>query len=94
MVDVNTNYADRIKYRIKFFRGNTMVVTKEFLNPRNVPDIGSITISSEDYINESKNPRQEKLRTSCFQKCYNIYNRNSNTGMTSYLTSIPNPCFD
>ena len=35
-----------------------MVVTKEFLNPRNVPDIGSITISSEDYINESKNPTQ------------------------------------
>ena len=37
-----------------------MIVTKEFLKSRNVPDVGSITISSEDYINKSKNLTQEK----------------------------------
>ena len=44
--DINTNYPDSIKYKIKFLRGNTMIVTNEFLKSRNVPDIGSITISS------------------------------------------------
>ena len=47
MVDINTNDPYSIKYIIKFLRGNTMVVTKEFLKSRNVPDIGSITIYSE-----------------------------------------------
>ena len=41
-------------------RGNKMKVIKELLKSRNVPDIGSITIYSEDYINESKNLTQEE----------------------------------
>ena len=52
MVGVNTNDPDTIKYIIKFFRGNTMVVTQEFLKSMNVPYIGSIPIYLEDYINE------------------------------------------
>ena len=59
LVDVNTNDPDTIKYIIKFLRLNTMVITKELLKSMNVPDIGSIPISSEDYINESKNLIQE-----------------------------------
>ena len=55
LVDINTNDPDSIKYSINFFIVNTMIVTKEFLKSNNVPDIGSIPISSEDYINESKN---------------------------------------
>ena len=47
LVDVNTDYSDIIKYIIKFLIGNTMVVTTEFLKPRNVTDIGSIPIFSE-----------------------------------------------
>ena len=39
---------------------NTMVFTKEFLKSRNVPDIGSIPIYSEDYIDESNNLTREK----------------------------------
>ena len=53
---VNKNDPDSIKYIIKFLRGNKMVVTKEFFKSRNVTDIGPITISSEDYTNESNNP--------------------------------------
>ena len=68
LVDVNKNDPDRIKYIIKFFRGSTMLVTKQFLKSRNVPYIGSIRIYLEEYINESKNTTQEKFRTSCFQK--------------------------
>ena len=64
LVDVNTNDPDSIKFIIKFLRGNTMVFTKELLKSRNVPDIGSITILSEEYIKESKNITQAKLRTS------------------------------
>ena len=37
-----------------------MIVTKESLKSRNVPDIGSIPISSEDYINESKDLTEEQ----------------------------------
>ena len=37
-----------------------MIVTKEFLKSRNVPDIRYIKIYSEDYIKESKNLTQEK----------------------------------
>ena len=44
LVDVNKNDPDSIKYIIKFLRVNTIVVTKKFLNSRNVPDIGSIPI--------------------------------------------------
>ena len=65
--DVNTNVPDSIKYIIKFLRGNKMVITKEFLKSNNVPAIGSIPISSYDYINESNNLTQEKLRISCLK---------------------------
>ena len=60
LVDVNTNDPDSIKYINKLLRGNTMVVTKDFLKSRNVPDTASIQISLEDYINESENLTQEK----------------------------------
>ena len=43
-----------------------MIVTKEFLKSRNVPDIGSITISSEDYINKSKSLSQEQIDSIIF----------------------------
>ena len=59
LVDIKTNDHDSNKYIIKFLRGNTTVVTKEFLKSRNVPDIGSIPIYSGDYVNESKNLTQE-----------------------------------
>ena len=71
-----------------------MIVTKEFFKSMNVPDIGSIPIYSYNYINESNNITQEKWRISCFQKCYHLYNMNSNPSMKMYLTSIPNPCLD
>ena len=38
-----------------------MVVPKELLKSRNMPDIGSIPISPKDYINESKNLTQEQI---------------------------------
>ena len=60
LVDVNTNDPDSIKYINKLLRGNTMVVTKDFLKSRNVPDTVSIQTSSEEYINESENFTQEK----------------------------------
>ena len=75
LVDINTNDPDSIKYIIKFLRGNTMVVNKDILQSRNVPNIGSIPISSEDYTKESKNFTQEKLITSFFQKFFHLYNR-------------------
>ena len=55
---INTNDADRTKYRIKLLIENTLIVTKEWLRSGNVPDIGYIIIYSEDYINESKNLTQ------------------------------------
>ena len=75
LVDINTNDPDSIKYIIKFLRGNIMVVNKDILQSRNVPNIGSIPISSEDYTKESKNFTQEKLITSFFQKFFHLYNR-------------------
>ena len=51
MLDIYTNDNDSTKYIINLLRGNTMILTKEFLKPMNVLDIGSIKISSEDYIN-------------------------------------------
>ena len=39
MVDINTNYPESKKYSIKFLRGNTKVVTKDFPKSKNVPDI-------------------------------------------------------
>ena len=53
-----------------------MVVTKEFLKSRNVPDIGSIKISSENYINESKNLTQEKIESIMFPE---VPSNNRNT---------------
>ena len=66
MADINTNDPNSIKYRIMFLIGNIIIVTKEFLNSRNMTDLGSIPITSEGYINESKNSTQEKLIISCF----------------------------
>ena len=40
MGDINTNDADSTKYRIKFMRGITMILTKELLKSSNAPDIG------------------------------------------------------
>ena len=54
-MDIKTNDPKSTEYRIKLFNLNIKVITKEFLKSRNVPEIASITISSEDYINESKN---------------------------------------
>ena len=58
LVDIKNNYHDITKYSIKFLRGNTMMITKDLLNSRNVPYIVYTPISSEDYINESKNLTQ------------------------------------
>ena len=58
MVDVDKNYPDSTKYIIRFLRLNKNIVTKELLKSINVPDIGSIAIYSEDYINESNNLTQ------------------------------------
>ena len=60
-MDVNTIDPDSIKYIIKLLGINIMVVTKELLKSRNVPDNGSIPISSGKYINESKNLTQEQI---------------------------------
>ena len=58
LVDVNTNDPDIINDTIKFLILNTMLVTKDFLKSSNVPDIVSIPIPSEDYINESNDLTQ------------------------------------
>ena len=59
MVDINTNDPDINKYSIKLLIGNTIIITKELLKSSNAPDIVSIPISSEYYINESNNLTQE-----------------------------------
>ena len=61
MVDVNKNDPDIIKYIIKFLIGDKIVITKYFHKSSNVPYIGSITITSEDCINESNNITQEQI---------------------------------
>ena len=58
LVDINTNFPDRIEYNIKLLIGDKNIVTKKFLKSINVPDIGYIPIYSEEYINESKNLTQ------------------------------------
>ena len=68
MVDVNTNNPDSIKYINILFKGNKMVVTKELLKSRNVPDIGSISISLEEYIIKSKNLTQEQIENIMFSR--------------------------
>ena len=60
-MDVNTNDPDIINYIIKFLILNTMLVTKDFLKSSDVPDIVSIPIYSEDYINESNTITQEQI---------------------------------
>ena len=55
LVNINTNDNDITKYSIKLFKGNTIILTKDSLKSWNMPDIGSIPISSEYYINESNN---------------------------------------
>ena len=57
-MDISTKHPDITKYSINFLRGNIIIVTKEFLKSGKVPDIGSIPIYSEDYINETKNLTQ------------------------------------
>ena len=66
MVDVNTNNPDSINYSIKLLRVNAMLVTKDFLKSSNATDIGSIPISSEDYIKESNNLTQEQIENIMF----------------------------
>ena len=61
LVGVSTNDPDSINYSIRLLRVNAMIVNKEFLKSINVPDIGSIPIFSEDYINESNNLTQEQI---------------------------------
>ena len=55
LVDINTNDTDSTEYIIELLRVNTMIVTKELPKSRNMPDILSIPIYAEDYINESNN---------------------------------------
>ena len=71
LVGINKNDSDIIKCVIMLLRLNIMLFTKE--KSHNVPDIGSIPISSEDYKNESNNITQEKLIKSCFRKFYHFY---------------------
>ena len=66
LVGINTNDPYSTKYRINLLIGIIMIVIKEFLQSRNVSDIGSISISSEDYINKSNNLTQEKFIISYF----------------------------
>ena len=42
LVDVNNYDTDIIKYSMKLYRGNTMIVTMYFHKSSNVPDIESI----------------------------------------------------
>ena len=58
LVYIKTSDTESTKYIIKFLRGITMIVTKEFLKSRNVTDIGSIPIYPNDYINKSENLTQ------------------------------------
>ena len=46
LVDINSNDPGSTKYIIMLLRVNTMVLTKEFLQSSNVPDIGFNPISS------------------------------------------------
>ena len=66
LVRVNKHNPDSIKDVVKLLRGNKMVVNKEFLKSRNVPDVESIPISSEEYINETNNLIQEQIENIMF----------------------------
>ena len=87
-MEIKTNDPDSINYSTKFLRVNTMIVTKEFLKSSSFPDSESVIISSEDYINESKNLTQYQIDNIMFPEVYHFYNRNSNTGMKSYRISV------
>ena len=66
MVDININDHNSTKYSIKLLRRNTMIVTKDFLNSINGPDIGSTKFYSDDYKNKSKNLTQEQIENIMF----------------------------
>ena len=66
LVDINNNYTNIAKYTIKLFRVNTKVVTKDLLKSSHISDITSILISSQYYINETKNLTQEKVENVIF----------------------------
>ena len=94
LVDVNTNDPDSINYTITLLRGNTMLVTQELLKSSNVPDIGSIKFPQRVISKNQRISNKKNLRTQFLQNFYNIKNRNSNPGMTSYPNSTSNPCLD
>ena len=60
LVDINTNDPMSTNYSIKLLCSNTKVVTKELIKARNSPNIVSIMISLEYYINKPNNLTQEK----------------------------------
>ena len=66
LVDTNTNDPKSTKYSIKLLCGNTKLVTNEFLKSRDVPDIASIPIYFEDYINKFKNLKKRKSENIMF----------------------------
>ena len=61
MVYINTNDPESTKYIMKFLRRKTLVVTKEFLKSKNVPEMASIPIYSEVYINKYNNLSQGNI---------------------------------
>ena len=91
---VNKNYPDSINYTINLFRVNTMVVTKDLLRSSNVPHIGSILISSENFKTNQILLHNNKFRASCFYNFFHLYNSNSNHVVKSYLASAPNKCLE
>ena len=66
LVDTNVNDPDITNYSINYLCVNTKVFAKEFLKLWNVPDITSITIFSEDYVNLSNNLTQEQIENIMF----------------------------
>ena len=67
-MEINTNDTESTNYIIKFLLRNNKLVTKDFLKNRNVPYIESIIVSSQGYINESKNLTQEQIENIMFPK--------------------------
>ena len=50
LVGIITNNLDTTKYSINFLRGDTMIVTEEFLKSKNVTDIGYILQFNQSII--------------------------------------------
>ena len=94
LVDINTNYHDIIKYIIKFFRCNTMMQLRSSSSQVIYHILDQFQFLHRTISMNQKIPNKNKLRISCFYKWYHLLNRNSNPGMTSYITSIPNPYLD